>query len=205
MWASADVVAHFDGSRWRPIGSNGHGNGPWVGDTQALAVVNGQLYAGGALTGAGGDKKANFATSRPLRLPDAGIGVSFASYVGGNVFNATGVGQTKTISIARGSSKEFTVLIGNLGPLPANFRLKSTGAAPGYTVTFIRLLNGADVTAAVRNGTFSTGEIPSGDSIQLRMVVRLSTKAAAGATFDVTTTSTAGTPPEVVKAIVRAT
>ncbi|HXH88452.1 MAG TPA: hypothetical protein VNI55_07605 [Gaiellaceae bacterium] len=64
---TGDVVASFNGSRWQPVGSNGAGGGPWVGETQELAVFRGKLYAGGAFTGAGGDAKANFAASRPLR------------------------------------------------------------------------------------------------------------------------------------------
>jgi len=66
---TGDVIASFDGRRWQPLGSNGAGGGPWVGDTQALAVFGGRLYAGGGFTKAGGDAKANFATSRSLRLP----------------------------------------------------------------------------------------------------------------------------------------
>ena len=30
--ARADNVAFFDGTAWHPLGSNGAGNGPWVGD-----------------------------------------------------------------------------------------------------------------------------------------------------------------------------
>ena len=201
----ADVVAYFDGSTWRPLGSNGHGNGPWVGDAQALAVVNGHLYAGGALTGAGGDKKANFAASRSLRLPDAEIGNSSGGYVGNDVYSLTGAGQTKTISIARGASQFFPVLVQNDGPLPAEFKLKGTGAAPGYTVTYINYANGANVTAAMRNGTFSTGNLARGQSFALKMIVKLAATATARATFTVTASSTAGTQPDVVKGVVRAT
>jgi hypothetical protein len=201
----ADVVAYFDGSDWRPLGSNGHGNGPWVGDTQALAVVNGQLYAGGALTGAGGDKQANFATSRSLKLPDAEIGIFSGSYVGNDIYNNTGAGQTKTMSIKRGTSNFFPVLVRNEGPLPATFKLKGTGAAPGYSVTYINYQDGANITAAVRNGTFSTGNLARGQTFSLKMIVKLAATAAKTATFAVTATSTAGTPPDVVKGIVRAT
>ncbi len=63
---TGDVIAFFNGTRWQPLGSNGAGGGPWVGDTQALAVFRARLYAGGAFTKAGGDAKANFAASRPL-------------------------------------------------------------------------------------------------------------------------------------------
>ena len=65
---TGDVIASFNGRNWQPLGSNGSGGGPWVGDTQALAVFGGHLYAGGAFTKAGGDAKANFAASRSLQL-----------------------------------------------------------------------------------------------------------------------------------------
>jgi hypothetical protein len=202
---TADVIAYFDGNAWRAIGSNGHGSGPWVGDTQALAVFGGQLYAGGALTGAGGDRKANFATSRSLRLPDAEIGNQSGNYVGNDVYSATAAGQTKTIAIARGASQYFPVLIQNDGLLPASFKLKGTGAAPGYTVTYINYANGANLTAAVRKGRFSTATLARGQSFAIKMIVKLSTTAAAGGTFVVTASSTPGTSPDVVKGIVRAT
>jgi hypothetical protein len=203
--AAADVVAYFDGSVWRGIGSNGKGNGPWVGDTQALAVVAGQLYAGGALTGAGGDKKANFAASRSLRLPDAEIGIFSGNYVGNDVYSTTAVGQTKTMQIARGASQFFPVLIQNDGLVPASFTLKGTGAATGYTVSYTNYQNGANITTAVRNGTFSTGTLERGQSFAMKMTVKLSASAAATGSFLVTANSTAGTPRDVVKGVVRAT
>ena len=66
--ARADNVAYFDGSRWRPIRSDGAGNGPWNGNGLALAVFGApaRLYAGGSFTSAGGDPQAQFATSIPL-------------------------------------------------------------------------------------------------------------------------------------------
>ena len=71
---AADNVAWFDGTAWRALGSNGSGDGPWSGERRALAVVNGQLYAGGSFTSAGGDIDARFVATRSLRLPDAEIG-----------------------------------------------------------------------------------------------------------------------------------
>ena len=59
----ADNVAWFDGTRWQPVGSNGAGNGPWIGEGHALAVVERQLYAAGNFTSAGGDAQARSAAS----------------------------------------------------------------------------------------------------------------------------------------------
>ena len=61
--ARADNIAWFDGTDWRAVGSNGAGNGPWVGEGSALAVVERQLYAAGNFTSAGGDAQAQSAAS----------------------------------------------------------------------------------------------------------------------------------------------
>jgi trimeric autotransporter adhesin len=62
----ADNVAWFDGTNWQPLGSNGAGNGPWVGEGSALKVVGRQLYAAGNFTSAGGDPLAQSAASFSL-------------------------------------------------------------------------------------------------------------------------------------------
>ena len=71
----ADNVACFDGTAWNPVGSNGAGNGPWVAEGPALALVDRQLYAAGNFTSAGGDTQAqsvaSFSLTADHRLPDA--------------------------------------------------------------------------------------------------------------------------------------
>ena len=64
--ARADNVAFFDGSAWHPVGSDGAGNGPWIGNGLALALVDRQLYAAGSFTSAGGDAQAHSAASFAL-------------------------------------------------------------------------------------------------------------------------------------------
>ena len=219
--AQADHIVRWNGSAYSALGSDTAGtNGYFPATTYINALTssgsllfaagswqnaNGQLYAGGALTGAGGDNEANFATSRSLRLPDAEIGIFSGNYVGNDVYSTTAAGQTKTMSIARGSSQYFPVLIQNDGLLPASFKLEGTGAAADYTVTYINYGNGSNVTAEVRKGSFSTGTLAPGASFAMKMIVKLSATAAAGGTFVVSASSTAGTSPDVVKGIVRAT
>jgi hypothetical protein len=65
----ADMVATFDGSAWHNVGSNGAGNGPWIGNGLALATYGPLLEAGGNFTSAGGDTLAEYAASYPL-APD---------------------------------------------------------------------------------------------------------------------------------------
>ena len=64
--ARADNIAWFDGTDWNPVGSSGTGNGPWVGEGAALAVVDRLLYAAGNFTSAGGDNQAQSAASFSL-------------------------------------------------------------------------------------------------------------------------------------------
>ncbi len=63
---TADNIAVYDGDQWRPLGSNGAGNGPWSGEGHGLAVFDRLaaasdprgLFAGGSFTSAGGDSQA---------------------------------------------------------------------------------------------------------------------------------------------------
>ena len=64
--ARADNIAFFDGTAWHPVGSDGAGNGPWIGNGTALALVDRQLYAAGNFTSAGGDPQAHSAASFAL-------------------------------------------------------------------------------------------------------------------------------------------
>jgi trimeric autotransporter adhesin len=56
----ADDIANFDGTAWAPVGSNGAGNGPWIGNGLAVAIVGQDIYAGGSFTSAGGDPLASY-------------------------------------------------------------------------------------------------------------------------------------------------
>jgi hypothetical protein len=62
---TADAVAKFDGSSWHSVGSDGAGNGPWIGNGLALAFFSQQLDAGGGFTSAGGDSQAGYAAAYP--------------------------------------------------------------------------------------------------------------------------------------------
>ena len=63
----ADRIAYFDG-KWRPVGSNGAGDGPLNGTVNALDTYQNRLYAGGNFTSAGGNPAAQYIASTPLPL-----------------------------------------------------------------------------------------------------------------------------------------
>jgi hypothetical protein len=200
----ADNVAYFDGSAWHHLGSNGAGNGPWIGDGLALRTFRHQLYAGGGFTSAGGDTKAQFIASYPILRPDARIGTSAGGpFIGNGVYNATGAGQSKTISAARGHSGTFFVDIQNDGLLADTFTVTGTGTARGFAVRYFR--GATNVTSQVKNGTFSTGSLAPGARSTLKMVVKLSASSANVGSFLIKARSLPGTPPDAVKATVKAT
>ncbi|MHB8060202.1 MAG: autotransporter outer membrane beta-barrel domain-containing protein [Gaiellaceae bacterium] len=57
---TADNVASFDGTAWKPLGSNGAGNGPWIGNGLAVAILGEDIFVGGNFTSAGGDGLASY-------------------------------------------------------------------------------------------------------------------------------------------------
>jgi hypothetical protein len=71
--ALADNVAYFREGAWHRLGSDGAGNGPWIGDGLALARMGGNLFAAGGFTSAGGDTQArsvaSYAMSQIVPVP----------------------------------------------------------------------------------------------------------------------------------------
>jgi hypothetical protein len=200
--ATADMVAYFDGVVWRPIGSNGAGNGPIGTAVTGLAVFEHKIYAGGAFTAAGGDGKARALAAYALRQPDARIGTARAGpWTGDAVYSPTAVGEAKTQFISRGSSGNFYVNVQNDGLVAANFRLRGTGGATGYSATYFRA--STDITTAVEAGSYSTGFIPPRGAVTIRVRVELATSTAPSASYVVGVTSLKGTPTDAVKAIAR--
>ncbi len=201
--ATADMVAYFDGEVWRPIGSNGAGNGPILTAVTAVGVFGHKIYAGGAFTAAGGDNKARALAAYALRQPDARIGTAAAGpWTGDAIYSPTAVGQAKAQIIPRGSSGNFYVSVQNDGLVAARFRLRGTGGAAGYSATYFS--GSTDITTAVEAGSYSTGFIPPRGAVTIRVRVELATSTAPSASYVVGVTSLKGTPTDAVKAIARA-
>ena len=57
---TADFLADFDGTSWKPVGSNGAGNGALNAKGESIAMFGGVLHVGGNFTSAGGDSLAQF-------------------------------------------------------------------------------------------------------------------------------------------------
>lgn len=202
--ATADEIAYFDGTHWRPIGSDGAGNGPLNAQPSALGVVGGKVYVGGAFTSAGGDSLAQHLASHALRQPDAMIGAtSTGSFAGNNVFSATGAGEIRHVTVTRGTSATSYVKIQNEGLVSASFTLRGSGGATGIAAHYY--LGSTNITAGVLAGTYATPSIERGASILVRLVVTVAHSSAASSTLVTTVRSVTGTPSDAVRLTVSAT
>jgi hypothetical protein len=202
--ATADQIAYFDGTRWRPIGSDGAGNGPLNAHPTALGITGGKVYVGGNFTAAGGDSLARFLSAYALRLPDTLIGASSTgTFVGNNVYRPTGAGEVRSVTVTRGHSVTSYVKIQNDGLVAASFTIKGTGGATGIAAHYYR--GSTNVTVDVRAGTYSTPSIAARASVLLRLVVTVANSSASTATITTTARSQPGTPRDAVRVVVKAT
>jgi trimeric autotransporter adhesin len=202
--ATADNIAYFDGSHWRPIGSDGSGNGPLSAHPTSLGITGGKVYVGGNFTTAGGDTLARFVAAYALRQPDASIGAtSTGSFVGNNVYSSTGSGETRTVTVTRGHSATAYVKIQNDGLVAATFKLTGTGSATGLSVHYFR--GSTNITSAVRAGTYALPPLTARSNTVVRMVVTVAKSSASSATFRTTSRSQTGTPHDAVRFLVKAT
>jgi hypothetical protein len=214
--ATADDIAYFDGT-WHPIGSNGAGNGPLSQHPAALAVMGGKVYVGGSFTSAGGDSLAKFLAAYALRQPDVGIsptsnagpvsGYSTGPFLGMNRYSATGSGEVRTVTVTRGHTVRCYIKIQNDGLVPVSFKIKGTGSATGFTPHYFRDGQSLafNITAGVRDGTYATVSLDPRDSVVIRFEVKVGNSSASKATFTTTARTTAGTVPDAVRLVVKAT
>jgi trimeric autotransporter adhesin len=203
--ATADGVAYFDGSHWRPIGSDGTGNGPFSSaHPTAVGITHSKVYVGGNMTSAGGDTLAKYLTAYAMYQPDALIGAtSTGSFVGNNTYNATGYGEVRSVTVTRGHSVTSYVKIQNDGLDTIDFAVTTLGSATGITARYYR--GTTEITAGLRNGTYTTPFIAARGSILIRLEVHVARSSASKATIRTTVRSQAGTPPDAVRLVVKAT
>jgi hypothetical protein len=140
--ARADNVAFFDGTSWHPLGSDGAGNGPWIGEGLALALVDRRLYAAGSFTTAGGDQQARSAAS----------------------FSLTQVIAYPTPTVAPGPTAVPTPTV-TPGPTPT---VTPTPVRPDLTAP-ITALRGSKIFPAKRQATFRFGSNEKGSAFACKL------------------------------------
>jgi hypothetical protein len=216
--ATADGIAYFDGAQWRPVGSDGAGNGPFgAAHPTAVGITQGKVYVGGNMTSAGGDTLAKYLAAYALRQPDVGIsptsnagpveGYVNGPFRGSNVYSSTGSGETRVVTVVRGETTRCYIRVQNDGLVPASFKIKGTGGASGITAHYYRdgMYLAYNLTSDVLDGTYATQTIDPGDAVLLRLEVKVANSSANKAVIRTTARSQTGTTPDAVRLVVKAT
>lgn len=177
----ADHVAVFNGTSWSALGSNGSGSGPLNAQVRSLALGT-SLFVGGEFTNAGGVGTADYiAAWGPLATykPDGRIRKGSGTLVGNDVYNTTGLNQTRTGSTAPGNTITYRISAQNDGDASDRIKLAASGSAvTGYT---IRYFSGTtDITSAVNAGTFRTPLLAAGGAFGIEARVTVKSTAATG-------------------------
>jgi hypothetical protein len=177
---AADMIAMWNGKAWFALGSDGAGNGALGYRADAMAASGSALYVGGAFLDAAHIPQADWIARWTLiRKPDGRIRLDTGTYVGNNVYNTTGLNQTKTGSATPGHTISFGISIQNDGNSSDRFKLNATGTtATSYTVKYFR--GTTDITAAVVAGTYQTPSLAAGATYFITAKVTVKTGAAVG-------------------------
>jgi hypothetical protein len=180
---AADYVAKWNGSDWSALGSNGAGDGALDHRTTvgALAVSGSDLYVGGTFVDAAGiataDNIAKWSTI--VRQPDGRIRLGTGAYVGNDIYNTSGAGQSRRGSARRGHSITFGISIQNDGTSADRIRVKATGIAnKAYTVKYLR--GTTNITKAVVAGAYKTRSLAPAATYLITARVTVRSTAAAG-------------------------
>jgi len=130
--ATADNVASFDGTSWKPLGSNGAGNGPWIGNGLAVAILGKDIFVGGNFTSAGGDGLASY-VARYSPQAAASNAFTITSVVKRNLAKGTATLTVKTpgpgkLSLSGAKVRKLTVTTPS-SPTKVKLMVQATGAS----------------------------------------------------------------------------
>jgi uncharacterized delta-60 repeat protein len=143
-------------------------------DEQAYSVAiqsDGKIVAVG-LTNSGTDDDfalARYNSASPYQ-PDAQIrGGLASSYIGKNIYNLGGGGQTFGRQVRPGFSDQFNVKMQNDGNVIDRFFVHGEGGSTRFRITYFS--GTTNVTGAVVAGTFQTPNVQPGSSRELKVVI----------------------------------
>ena len=107
--------------------------------------------------------------------PDAmiGLNVDGSDYIGENIFNKTGYGQTKSKVMSSGETAIYYLKIKNSGNVsPDRMVISGTGSSTDWQISYYDSKSGSnDVTAQVTGAGLVTRTLASSESIEMRMAV----------------------------------
>ena len=179
---------------WNPTKSRNHG-------TMVLYATPQGLWVGSDGTEFGHEDHAGigFAPLDPTTdtaRPDGRIRRGTGPVVGNNIYNTTGVGQTRTGTAARGQAVTFFVTAQNDAPVAERLRLQGQSSTPNFTVVY-RDPAGANITTAVTNGTYLTPNLATNGTHQIKIVVTVGNAAPSSASVARTLTAISTTQPTI--------
>jgi hypothetical protein len=130
---------------------------------------------------------------------------SQTAFIGNNVYNNTGVNQTRATNVRRGQTGQFVVRIRNEANRTDSIRVKGTGSTSRFTV---RYFNGAtNVTPGVVAGTFRFNGMAANSTRNLTVKVTVAGSTPVNTTRNVLVTATSvgnTTKKDTVRAQVKA-
>ena len=130
----------------------------------------------------------------PTTQPDLRVKAGFTGpFVGDDVYNTTGVDQTRRLAVAPGRTATYVVWVQNDARRPDTVRLRGTTATGAFRVRYT--IDGERRTAAIGAGTYLTPVLDPGATQAVRVDVLVGPHADPGAalTAALTATSTADT------------
>jgi len=178
------------------LGNGGGGGGggssfaPSGATVTAGASTGGRVWISYTATSGGGSVR-----------PDARIRLgSSGSFLGNDVYNTTGAGQSRTGSAKRGKTITLGLSLQNDGSKAGKLTLHATGSrVSGYTIRYLK--GSTDITTAVVAGTWRTASLATGATTLLTIRITVGSGAAANSTVTrkLTVGTTSGSTVDVVK------
>jgi DNA-binding beta-propeller fold protein YncE len=123
------------------------------------------------------------------------------TYVGNNIYNATGLNQTKTLKAAVGKTVSFKIRIENDGSGTDPLTVLGSGSGKGYSVTYFS--GTTNITSKVVAGTYKIS-LAAAASVVLKMTVKVGSTAVTSRSILVKTSADhEPTKLDAVKAVVK--
>jgi uncharacterized delta-60 repeat protein len=223
-------IRHFGAVRYQPdgridasFGRGGRvrtpiGSGSWTLLDDLALQDDGKIVAGGTAEIYDQDTdefSLDFALARYLGggeevavqyRPDAKIALGRGEFIGNNVYNSSGEGQTRTAFSPPGGRKTFRIRVENDGDGIDCLTLMGPKSGSGFRVRYFA--GTRDVTRQVQYGVYSIQDLDPGEGRTIKAIVTVEDSAPPGARRSILfTAASAGDPSSVdaVKARIRVT
>jgi hypothetical protein len=169
-----------------------------VADGEAIdtATLGGHTFMVTATDNEGNTTAVNRTYTVANGRPDARIRRGPGAVVGNNLYNTTGLNQTRTGAAGPGQAITYFVSAQNDAPFAEQLRIKGQASTTRFTVTY-RNPAGVNITSQVIAGSYRTPVLAPGATHFIRAIVTIHPSAPANATLTRTATVTSDTHPAI--------